>query len=69
MKCCVSAAVQISLSCSFVIFQKILHAVSDPSSPRYGQYHTRKELAAIMGPSRSDCEIVMNWFHRHGANM
>ena len=41
-------------------------AVSDPSSPRYGQYLSKEEIAAIAGHSAEDERIVRTWLENAG---
>ena len=41
--------------------EKTARAVSDPDSPRYGQYLSRKDIVAITAPKASDMEAVTSW--------
>jgi subtilase family serine protease len=42
------------------------HAVSDPSSPSYGQYLTANQFHQRFAPSNSDVKAVQNWLKSQG---
>ncbi|KAF7293014.1 Family S53 protease-like protein [Mycena indigotica] len=42
-----------------------LYAVSDPSSPRYGQHLTQKQVARYIKPSDDSLAAVTSWLRQH----
>jgi subtilase family serine protease len=44
---------------------KLFWAVSDPRSPRYGQFATREELEALVGASEESFAVVEKWLAPH----
>ena len=43
-----------------------VNAVSYPSSPRYGQYLSYEEIAAVVSPPAAHFEAVESWLAAHG---
>lgn len=43
-----------------------LYSVSDPSSPKYGQHWSHKEIADFFAPSDASVEAVRTWLHEEG---
>lgn len=46
--------------------RETFEAVSDPDSPRVGQYLTTKELAKLMSPREETLKRLLTWLHSHG---
>ncbi|EJD51478.1 subtilisin-like protein [Auricularia subglabra TFB-10046 SS5] len=46
--------------------QRVLEEVSDPASPRYGQYLTRQEVEKFTRPSDTTRAAVDTWLSKHG---
>eukprot|EP00010_Vexillifera_abyssalis_P005086 CAMPEP_0201552036 /NCGR_PEP_ID=MMETSP0173_2-20130828/12381_1 /ASSEMBLY_ACC=CAM_ASM_000268 /TAXON_ID=218659 /ORGANISM="Vexillifera sp., Strain DIVA3 564/2" /LENGTH=568 /DNA_ID=CAMNT_0047962431 /DNA_START=1 /DNA_END=1708 /DNA_ORIENTATION=+ len=45
-----------------------LYAVSDPRSPQYGQHWSREEIAALVGLSQSQLNVVYSWLASYDIN-
>mmetsp|Transcript_18496 Transcript_18496/g.50951 ORF Transcript_18496/g.50951 Transcript_18496/m.50951 type:complete len:573 (-) Transcript_18496:115-1833(-) len=46
--------------------ERTLLDVSDPDSPRYGQYLSRCEVDALTAPRTEDVELIMRWLQEAG---
>lgn len=44
----------------------LLHAVSDPDEPTYGQHYTAKQIADMFAPSQRSVAAVTSWLSEHG---
>ena len=40
--------------------------VSNPESPRYGQYLSIDDLTNLLSPAEEDIEAVLGWLEGHG---
>ena len=46
--------------------RRIAHAVSDPTSPSYGDFKTTAEIMALTAPATADMDAVTNWLTASG---
>jgi subtilase family serine protease len=46
--------------------KRIANEVSDPDSPKYGQYLTQEKLDALVAPKESDMTAVKSWLSKNG---
>ena len=48
--------------------EELFWSVSEPSSPRYGQFLQQDELAEIVTPTPDSLDVVTSWLNKNGVD-